>query len=73
MLLALLLLAATSPPAPEHFFVGRTEGAGTVRMILSGSHKVRDRSRGRLDRSGAPLLGDLVEEQPSGAQAFATV
>jgi hypothetical protein len=60
-LLAVLLAAA--PAAPEHFFVGRTEGAGTVQMIMSGSHKVRDRSRGRLDETGALILEQIVEEE----------
>ena len=60
---ALLLLAAAPPAAPEHFFVGRTEGAGTVQMIMAGSHKVRDQSRGRLDKSGALILEQIVEEE----------
>jgi hypothetical protein len=60
---ALLLLAAAPPAAPEHFFVGRTEGAGKVQMIMSGSHKVRDVSRGRLDRSGALILEQMVYEE----------
>jgi hypothetical protein len=59
MLLALLLFAA----APEQFFVGRTEGSGTVEMIMAGSHKVRDHSRGRLDKSGALILEQVVEEE----------
>jgi hypothetical protein len=64
MFLSLLLLLAVPPhTAPEHFFVGRTEGAGTVQMIMSGSHKVRDRSRGRLDKSGALILEQIVEEE----------
>jgi hypothetical protein len=62
-LLAALLLAAPPPTAPEQFFVGRTEGAGSVQMILSGSHKVVDHSRGRIDRSGALLLDQVVEEE----------
>jgi hypothetical protein len=62
--LALLLAAAPAPAtAPEHFFVGRTEGSGTVQMVLSGSHKVRDVSRGRLDRSGALILDQIVYEE----------
>jgi hypothetical protein len=61
--LAALLAAAAPTTAPEHFFVGRTEGAGTVRMIMSGSHKVRDVSRGRLDGSGALLLEQVVYEE----------
>jgi hypothetical protein len=63
LLLVALLLPTSTPTAPEHFFVGRTEGAGTVQMILAGSHKVRDRSRGRLDRSGALILEQIVEEE----------
>jgi hypothetical protein len=62
-IIASLLLAAAPPTAPEHFFVGRTEGAGTVQMIMAGSHKVRDRSRGHLDRSGALILEQIVEEE----------
>jgi len=64
-LAAVLALLVAAPPAaaPEHFFVGRTEGAGTVRMMLSGSHKVRDRSLGRLDRTGALILEQVVEEE----------
>ena len=62
---ALLLLAAAPAPSSglEHFFVGRTEGTGTVRMIMSGAHKVRDQSQGRLDKDGALLLDQLVEEE----------
>ena len=60
----LLLLAAAPPPAaPEHFFAGRTEGSGTVQMIVGGSHKVRDVSRGRLDKSGALILEQIVYEE----------
>jgi hypothetical protein len=58
---ALLLLLAAAPP--EHFFVGRTEGSGTVQMIMAGSHKVRDVSRGRLDKSGALILEQMVYEE----------
>jgi hypothetical protein len=31
-------------------------------MIMAGSHKVRDHSRGRLDKSGALILEQIVEE-----------
>ena len=60
---ALLLVAAAPATAPEHFFIGRTEGAGTVQMIMAGSHKVRDVSRGRLDKSGALILEQMVYEE----------
>lgn len=56
-------LLAAAPAAPEQFFVGRTEGAGVVDMALSGRHKVRDSSRGRLDKSGALILEQVVYEE----------
>jgi hypothetical protein len=61
------LLLAAQAPAPgsalERFFVGRTEGAGTVRVIMSGEHAVRDRSRGHIDRGGALVLDQILEEE----------
>jgi hypothetical protein len=64
---ALLLLQAAHPPAPasalERFFVGSTEGTGTVQIMLSGTHSMRDRSRGRIDAHGALLLDQVVEEE----------
>lgn len=47
----------------ERFFIGTTEGSGTVDVIMSGRHTVRDRSHGRKDASGALLLDQTVEEQ----------
>jgi hypothetical protein len=63
LLFPFLLLAAAPAAAPEQFFVGRTEGTGSVQMIMAGSHKVRDSGRGRLDRSGALLLEQMVYEE----------
>lgn len=67
-LLSALLLAAqaapaASPYAPEHFFVGRTEGTGTVHILIAGRHAVRDRGQGRMARDGALVLEQLVEEE----------
>ena len=59
----MLALAAPAATTPETFFVGRTEGSGTVQMIMAGSHKVRDVSRGRLDKSGALVLEQMVYEE----------
>jgi hypothetical protein len=61
LLSALLLQAAI--PGPEQFFVGRTEGSGQAHVILSGSHGVRDHSRGRLERGGAVLLLDQIVDE----------
>jgi len=60
--LAFLLFLQASPSTPEHFFTGRTEGQGTVHVIMSGSHPVRDRAVGRVER-GALLLEQVVEEE----------
>ena len=63
---ALPLLAAAAPAPPgaafERFFTGTTEGIGTVQIALSGKHKVRDRSRGRMER-GVLLIDQVVEEE----------
>ena len=63
--LAVLLLAPAAPPtdAAERFFVGRTESVGTVAVAFSGSHKVRDRTVGRVDGAGALILDEVVEEE----------
>ena len=61
-LLGLLLLVQASNAAPERFFVGRTAGTGTIHVILSGQHGFRARSVGRVDRSGALVLDQTVEE-----------
>ena len=60
--IGLLLQAATPATIAEQFFLGRTEGVGTVHIIMSGRHGVRVHSRGRLDRDGALLLEQVVEE-----------
>lgn len=70
LLTASLLITATglhatptSNTAFERFFVGTTEGAGTAKVIASGSHTVRDTSHGRKDVGGALLLDQTVEQQ----------
>ena len=46
----------------ERFFVGRTEGSGTVHVIMSGRHGVSDHGRGRME--GATLvLEQTVREE----------
>lgn len=65
IVLAVLALA----PAPaagsplERFFIGVTEGAGSVNVIISGRHAMRDHTRGRMDAGGALLLEQIVEEE----------
>jgi hypothetical protein len=59
----LLLLQALPAGAPEQFFVGRTEGQGIVQVLLSGPHGVRDHARGHMDRSGALVIDQVVEEE----------
>ena len=63
-MLALLLFAPpTTGSAIESFFIGTTEGAGHVDVLLSGRHAMRDHGRGRIDGEGALILDQIVEEQ----------
>lgn len=58
----LLLLQAAPGSALERFFVGRTEGSGTVHVIMSGRHAVRDRATGRM-QGNTLVLDQVVEEE----------
>lgn len=62
-LAALLLPQAQPGAALEQFFVGTTEGSGTVQIVLSGKHAMRDHTRGRKDAQGALLLEQIVDEE----------
>jgi hypothetical protein len=57
-----LLLLQAAAAAPEQFFIGRVEGQGRVSVIMSGSHNVRAHSRGWMDRSGALVIEQVVDE-----------
>ncbi|MEA3031979.1 MAG: hypothetical protein QOG13_3304 [Sphingomonadales bacterium] len=62
--LLLLVQAPAAVPLPhEQFFVGRTAGESIVRVMLAGSHGVRDRGRGHIDRDGALVIDQTVEEE----------
>ena len=63
MFLGLLLFVQAAALTPEQFFVGRTEGTGTVSVMLSGQHGVRDHSRGRMERDGTLVIEQRVEEE----------
>jgi hypothetical protein len=63
LLLSALLLVQPPASALEQFFVGRAEGVGTVRVILSGRHNVRDQTRGRIERGGTLVLDQVVHEE----------
>jgi hypothetical protein len=68
-LFSLLLAQAPAALGPEHFFVGRTESTGTVQVMLSGRHAVRDRSRGRIERGNILILDQHVEDQGKPARS----
>ena len=61
--LGLLVQAAAPLTVAERFFVGRTEGVGRVSIVLSGQHGVRVHTRGRVERDGALVLDQVVEEE----------
>jgi hypothetical protein len=63
LLSLLFLLQAPAAQGPEQFFVGRTEGTGSVSIFMSGRHAIRDRSRGRIERGNILVLEQNVEEQ----------
>ena len=59
------LIAFQSAPAPsalERFFAGRTEGNGSVRVILSGTSAVRTQGRGRILPDGSLTLDHVVRQ-----------
>lgn len=73
LLLTLVAAAADAPPGaefaaatpaflPERFFVGRTEGAGTLKVVLKGAQAVRVHGSGRIE--GDTLVLDQVVERP---------
>lgn len=64
-LLSLLFLvqAPAAAHGPEYFFVGRTESTGSVAVVMSGRHAVRDHSRGRIERGNILVVDQNVEEQ----------
>jgi Protein of unknown function (DUF3833) len=69
LLASLLLLQAPAAGSPEAFFVGRTDGQGIIHIMLSGNHGERHRSRGWMDREGALMLEQVVEEEGKPARA----
>lgn len=63
--IATLVLAWQAPDTGtlERFFAGRTEGTGTVRIILSGSAEVRTQGQGRVMPDGSLVLEHVVHQQ----------
>lgn len=60
----LITTPASAAPAahPLHFFEGRTEGSGTVRIILKKPYRTRSISQGRIEPDGSLLLVQRVED-----------
>lgn len=61
-LVGLLLLVQAPAAGMEQFFVGRTEGSSTVRIVLSGRHAVRDQGRGWME-GRTLVLEQVVREE----------
>ena len=61
-LIGFLLMLQAPGAGLERFFVGRTEGSGTVDVMLSGRHAVRDRGAGRMV-GDTLVLEQVVEEE----------
>lgn len=54
---------AAESSALERFFAGRTEGSGSVRIILSGTSAVRSQGRGRILPDGSLSLDHVVHQE----------
>ena len=59
----LLLVQGATAQGPEHFFVGRTVSTGTATILMNGTHAVRDRGQGRIERGNVLVLEQVVEEE----------
>lgn len=63
----LALIAAAWQPQPadalERFFAGRTEGSGTVRIILSRASRIRSQGRGCILADGTLVLHHVVHQE----------
>ncbi|HEY0324671.1 MAG TPA: DUF3833 family protein [Allosphingosinicella sp.] len=55
--------AQPQPSALERFFAGRTEGSGSVRIIMSGTSAVRTQGRGRILSDGSLHLDHVVNQE----------
>ena len=63
-LTALMLLThapAQAATQPEHFFVGRLESSGTLKVIFRASETVTDHGTGRTEADGVTVLDQIVE------------
>lgn len=61
----LLCTSATATPRadPLHFFEGRTEGSGIVRIIMKKPYRTRSVGLGRIERDGSLSLVQRVEDE----------
>ncbi|MGI8612014.1 MAG: DUF3833 family protein [Sphingomicrobium sp.] len=56
--------ATASPPTnPMQFFEGRTEGTGTVRILLDKPYRTRSVGQGRFVSDGSMLFVQRVEDE----------
>jgi hypothetical protein len=64
ILAALATVSAAPAPAPRFdpvtFFSGRTEGVGTMKIMLRGSRAVRVQGHGQVQRDGSIVLDQTV-------------
>ena len=60
---AIVAVQPAAEPALERFFAGRTEGSGSVRIIMSGTSAVRSQGRGRILSDGSLTLDHVVNQE----------
>ena len=56
--------AAAAPPIhPLQFFEGRTEGTGTVRILMRKPYRTQSVGHGRIERDGSLTLVQRIDDQ----------
>jgi len=63
ILALLVVFQAPQTSALERFFAGRTEGNGSVRIIMSGTSAVRTQGSGRILPDGSLHLEHVVNQE----------
>jgi hypothetical protein len=61
-LLALLILFQPETNGLERFFNGRTEGRGSVKIMLSGTSAIQSVGNGRIEPNGTLVLDHVVRQ-----------
>ena len=56
------LESATPVFSPEHFFAGRTDGTGSLRIAFAGRNALRVEGHGRVEPDGTLVIDQRIEQ-----------